>query len=90
MVQYEIKINGRVQGVGFRYYTQKQARIFELTGWVKNTVDGGVVVLAQGEEAAIRTFIDYLWIGPTLSRVTNITQVEMQILEEFSDFQVRY
>ncbi|WP_346854793.1 acylphosphatase [uncultured Draconibacterium sp.] len=90
MVQYEIKVTGRVQGVGFRYYTQKQAKLFELKGWVKNTVDNGVLVMVQGEETVIKTFIDYLWIGPTLSQVRNITQVKMQVVEEFADFQVRY
>lgn len=89
MVQYEIKISGRVQGVGFRYYIQKHANIFELKGWAKNTVDGGVLVMVQGEKAVIDTFIDYLWIGPTLSNVRNIYDVEMQLIEEFVDFEVR-
>ncbi len=89
MVQYEIKISGRVQGVGFRYYTQKQARAFELNGWVKNTVDGGVLVMVQGEEAVIKTFIDYLWIGPTLSQVRNVTAAQMQVIQEFTNFEVR-
>uniref|UniRef100_UPI003217BD5E acylphosphatase n=1 Tax=uncultured Draconibacterium sp. TaxID=1573823 RepID=UPI003217BD5E len=90
MVQYEIKVTGRVQGVGFRYYTHKQAHIFEIKGWVRNTVDGGVLVTAQGEEAIIKTFVDYLWIGPTLSHVTNISQVKMPVVENFSTFEVRY
>lgn len=89
MVQYEIKISGRVQGVGFRYYTQRQARIFELKGWVKNTVDGVVLVMVQGEKAVIDTFIDYLWIGPTLSRVRNISKIEMQVVHKFTSFEVR-
>ncbi|MFV0269489.1 MAG: acylphosphatase, partial [Draconibacterium sp.] len=45
MVQYEIKVNGRVQGVGFRYFTKKQADIRGLKGWVKNAPDGSVLVL---------------------------------------------
>lgn len=89
MFQYEIKISGRVQGVGFRYYTQKQANIFELKGWVKNTVDGGVLVMVQGEKAVIDTFIDYLWIGPTLARVRNVSKVQMQVVHEFTSFEVR-
>ena len=89
MVQFEIKITGSVQGVGFRYYAQKQARILNLNGWVRNTVDGGVLTIVQGEKAAIDTFIDYLWVGPPLSRVKNITTAEMQVIHEYTDFEVR-
>ena len=90
MLQYEINITGRVQGVGYRYYTQKQAKILNLNGWVRNTVDGGVLVVVQGEKAAIETFVDYLWAGPPLSSVKSIAKAEMQIVKEFSDFEVRY
>jgi len=90
MVQYEIKITGRVQGVGFRYFAQRQANILGLTGWVKNTVDGAVMVMVQGDETTVETFIDYLRIGPTLSHVTNISKVKMKVLDKFSEFKVRY
>lgn len=90
MVQYEIKVNGRVQGVGFRYFTQKQATLFDLTGWVKNTPSGGVLVIVQGEKAILDTFVDYLRIGPSLSRVSNVTVTEMKITENFPDFRVKY
>lgn len=90
MTQYEIKVTGRVQGVGFRFYTQKQATIFELKGWVRNSSDGGVLIVVQGEETMVETFIDYLRIDPVLSRVTNITKVKMQLVTEFSNFEVRY
>lgn len=89
MIQYEIKVSGKVQGVGFRYYTQKQARILNLKGWVKNTLDKGVLVMVQGEKAAIETLADFLWIGPPLSQVKSVFKVEMQIIEEYSDFEVR-
>jgi len=90
VVQNEIKISGRVQGVGFRFYVQKQANILGLKGWVKNAVSGDVHIMIQGEEAVIETFIDYLWIGPTRSRVTEIVKVKMQVVKEFSSFVVRY
>ena len=90
MLQYEIKIAGRVQGVGFRYYVHKQANILGLKGWVKNTVDHSVLIMVQGEESVIETFIDYLWIGPTLSRVTSVNKVKVHLGEEFSDFKVKY
>jgi len=90
MVQYEIIVSGRVQGVGFRYYTQKQAQIFGLKGWVRNTADGSVKVMVQGDKEVIDTFIDYLRIGPTLSRVTNISTAPVEPGENFTDFSIRY
>lgn len=90
MLQYEIKISGRVQGVGFRYFVNKKANELEIKGWVKNTRDGGVLVLAQGNKTNLETFIDYLRIGPSMSRVNQISKVEMKILNVFSDFAVKY
>lgn len=89
MIQYEIKICGKVQGVGFRYFSQKKAREFELEGWVKNTVDRGVLVMVQGDEATIDTFIEHLKIGPALSRIDKISKAKMQIVKDFSGFEIR-
>ena len=89
MVQYEIKITGRVQGVGFRYYILKQAQLFNLNGWVRNTADGGVLVMVQGDKEVIDTFTDYLRIGPTMSRVTNISSVPVIPGEIFTDFRIK-
>lgn len=90
MIQYEIKISGRVQGVGFRYFVAQKAKEFGISGWVKNTVDGSVLVMAQGEESELNTFIDYLFIGPTLSRVDRISKYKMNSLSEFDNFSVKY
>lgn len=89
MEQYEIKVTGRVQGVGFRYYTQQQARTLNLTGWVRNTLDGGVMAMVQGPKHAVDTFVDYLWVGPPLSEVKSVTKVEVMMIEEFSQFSVK-
>lgn len=90
MIQYEINISGRVQGVGFRYFVQQKANEMEIKGWVKNTVDGGVIVLAQGIEAELKTFIDFLHIGPTLSRVDRITVNKIHFSTVFDNFSVKY
>jgi acylphosphatase len=90
MIQYEINITGRVQGVGFRYFAQQKAKEMGITGWVRNSVDGGVIIIAQGIEAEIKTFIDYLYIGPTLSRVDKISTCVMQITTVFDSFSVKY
>ncbi len=90
MAQYEIKITGRVQGVGFRYFVQKRANELGVKGWVKNTRDGGVQVMAQGNLKDMETFLDYLRMGPQLARVIQFVKNEMPELEDFSDFCVKY
>ncbi|MBU3926440.1 MAG: acylphosphatase, partial [Bacteroidetes bacterium] len=54
-----LTIFGKVQGVGFRFYTQRKAQELNLTGWVKNQRDGTVYVEAEGENQAVDTFIDW-------------------------------
>jgi len=90
VVQYQIEISGRVQGVGFRYFVQKKADELNIKGWVKNTPQGSVVAMAQGDETDVETFIDYLRIGPTMARVKNLSKTQMPELENFSNFEVRY
>ncbi len=90
MVQYEITIKGRVQGVGYRYFAVQKAKEMGINGWVKNLVDGSVLIVAQGIEAEIKTFIDYLYIGPTPSRVDKISTCVMQITTVFDSFSVKY
>jgi acylphosphatase len=90
MVQYEITISGRVQGVGYRYFAVQKANEMGITGWVKNSVDGGVIIVAQGIEEEIKTFIDYLYIGPTRSRVVQISKVKFNTLSNFDNFSVKY
>lgn len=90
MQQYEIRISGKVQGVGFRYFTRNQARQLNLNGWVRNTLDGGVLTTVQGNKRAIDTFIDYMWVGPPLSEVSCVTKVEMQIIETYDDFKIKH
>ncbi len=78
-------VSGRVQGVCFRMYTQQQARLLGLTGWVKNLSDGRVEVMASGEEKQLRTLQDWLQKGPGMAIVLN---VDLKIIEtkEFNGF----
>ena len=86
MFQYEIKITGKVQGVGFRYFAHQKAIEIGITGWVKNSRDGGVLIIAQGDETDLNTFIDFLQIGPARARVDNISNYKMQITTNFQSF----
>ncbi|HEY6453887.1 MAG TPA: acylphosphatase [Steroidobacteraceae bacterium] len=65
-------VSGRVQGVYYRGTTVTRAREMGIIGYVRNLPDGRVEVLAQGEDAAVAAFIQWLWIGSIASRVTAV------------------
>ena len=65
-------IRGRVQGVGFRYYSFRRARELGVTGWVRNEKDGAVVVVAEGRRAALDALISLLRIGPEHANVLDV------------------
>lgn len=71
-----ILVSGRVQGVGFRAFAQRQADRLGIDGWVRNLEDGRVEALAAGEEAAVAEFIDALRRGPLIARVAGIEVME--------------
>ena len=60
MIRQHIIFRGRVQGVGFRYYSVHKARQLGLTGWVENLYDGSVEMEIQGDCARIDELISYL------------------------------
>jgi acylphosphatase len=65
-------VRGRVQGVGFRYTTQHEARKLGLSGWVRNRVDGTVEVEAEGAPEALETFLSFLHRGPLGAHVDGV------------------
>lgn len=66
-------ITGRVQGVGFRAWTQGRAEALELFGWVRNRDDGSVEAMLGGADAALAEMEQALWEGPSFARVTGVT-----------------
>lgn len=65
-------VQGRVQGVGFRYWTVGRARRLGLVGWVRNRRDGRVEVLAAGSQDSLDTLAAELWDGPPVSEVLKV------------------
>ncbi len=63
---------GRVQGVGFRAFTEEHARNKGLRGWVRNRQDGTVEVEAEGPKSVLEAFLEILHDGPRLAHVTKI------------------
>jgi len=67
-------IQGRVQGVGFRWFVQREASELELRGWVRNTEDGHVEVVAAGEPDDLNELRSSLRRGPRGSRVDHVVE----------------
>ena len=74
IVRHRFLIEGRVQGVGFRYATVRQAERLGLTGWVRNLTDGRVEVEAHGDGGAMDALENWLWQGPAHARVDRVTR----------------
>jgi len=67
-------IEGRVQGVGFRQWTVREASRRGLDGWVRNLPDGRVEALFAGEDAAVAAMIEACRRGPSMAAVTSIRE----------------
>lgn len=72
MINLKINIFGKVQGVWFRVHTKEQADKLSLSGFVRNQADGSVYVEVSGEEENINKFLNWIKIGPELSRVDQV------------------
>jgi acylphosphatase len=74
-------VSGRVQGVGFRYFVQKQAERLSLLGYARNLDDGRVEVYAIGPEAKLSELAGHLWKGPPWSDVRGVEEQDAPMIE---------
>lgn len=81
-------LSGRVQGVGFRFFTLRAAQDLGLTGWVRNLWDGRVEVVAEGEFQALNRFLGELRKGPISSSVDDVEVEFLEAQGDFSSFKV--
>jgi acylphosphatase len=83
---YQIQVFGRVQGVGFRYFTQRKAQETDVKGFAKNMPDGSVFIEAEGKVQDLELFIQWIKKGPSWAMVTqfNITELPPAGYENFS------
>lgn len=88
--QIQLFISGKVQGVGFRYSTQQEARKLGIVGWVRNTADERVEVLAAGPENQIETFLAWCRKGPASAKVERLDVVAEAHVESpaYSRFEI--
>ncbi len=80
-----LRVKGRVQGVGFRFYTERIAAEYDVKGYVKNMPDGTVEILAIAEENVFPGFLSRVKEGPAMAYVEDVS---MKTLDEVpSDYQ---
>jgi acylphosphatase len=85
---FQIKVTGKVQNVGFRYYTRKTANDLFISGYVRNQSDGSVYIEAEGDEQNMAQFISWCQVGPSWARVEDV-DIQEQPLQQFQGFMVR-
>lgn len=83
-------ISGRVQGVWFRASTKQKAQQLGLTGWVRNTSDGNVEAVFQGNEDDVNEMIKWCHKGPPLSRVKNVEVKPQKPTDIYEEFSIKY
>jgi acylphosphatase len=81
-------ISGRVQGVGFRWFVEREAAQLGVTGWVRNCDNGEVEVMATGTPDQLRSLRQKLQQGPRAARVDHVSEAKAPLLEAAS-FQVK-
>jgi acylphosphatase len=82
-------VRGRVQGVGFRWFVEREAHILKITGWVRNNPDASVEVLAVGTRDQLSGLRSRLQEGPRAARVDAVEEFDAEPIAGLTSFQVR-
>ena len=85
-----LRIHGKVQGVGYRFFATRVARRLGLKGWITNQRDGTVEAAVEGEKEAIDDWIEELKEGPRYAEVTKIDQETKEVTGRLPDFDVKF
>lgn len=85
----EARVAGRVQRVGFRFFTVQLATELGLTGWVANRHDGTVQVIAEGSQSALESLLARLWEGPASGLVLDVSADWQPATGEYERFGVK-
>src|SRR5207249_7738844 len=81
-------VRGRVQGVGFRWFVEREAHILGMSGWVRNNSDGSVEVLAQGTREQLLGLRSRLREGPRAARVDDVEEFEAKPVSGLNTFRI--
>ena len=85
-----IRIHGKVQGVGYRFFATRVARRLGLKGTIQNTRDSSVEAVVEGEKKAIDEWIEELKEGPRYAEVTKVDQETREYTGKLGDFDVKF
>jgi len=83
-------ISGRVQGVWFRANTRQKAEQLGVTGWVRNTPDGCVEAVFEGEKNSVKEMLEWCNHGPPLAKVENVEIKKQTPTNGFNVFSIKY
>src|SRR5437763_13914276 len=81
-------VRGRVQGVGFRWFVEREAHMLGIAGWVRNNADGSVEVLAMGTREQLAGLRSRLRQGPRAARVDNVEEAEARPVSGLKTFRI--
>lgn len=84
------RAQGRVQGVGFRFFVQTEAKKAKVTGWVKNENDGSVTMEIQGTPEQLATLEERIKKGNGFARVNQLDSTEIAVVAGESQFSINY
>ena len=88
MKRLEAVVSGRVQGVSFRYYTQRKAMEFGVVGWVRNESNGTVRLVAEGPEESLQPLLEFIKQGPPYAQVSKCEFSWEEARGEFERFRI--
>jgi acylphosphatase len=88
MPTVHLMIKGKVQGVFYRATARDEAEKLGLTGWIKNTQDGNVEAVVNGNREHIDRYIAWCWKGPSRAKVESVEVKDLQE-ERFDGFQIK-
>lgn len=81
-------VRGRVQGVGFRWFVEREASTIGVIGWVRNNYDGSVEVLATGTREQLNQLRRKLQEGPRAARVDDLDESDARPVEGLKTFRI--
>jgi acylphosphatase len=81
-------VRGRVQGVGFRWFVEREAHILGIAGWVRNNADSSVEVLAVGTRDQLNGLRSRLQEGPRAARVDHVEEAEAKLVSDLETFRI--
>ena len=88
MVARRFLITGYVQGVGYRFFALRAAARHQVQGTVRNLEDGRVEVIAEGEREAMDEFKKDLATGPSMAKIIEIDETDLQVTGLYRDFRI--